>query len=223
MRVEQIGDCVLYLGDCLDVLPTLAAGSVDAVVTDPPYNSGVKYASYSDDLPLDEYWSWLVRCIDEMRRISKGIVIIKHSAFKMGDWLTNIGKCRPVIWYKPFSSGYRLNGFATHFEPLWVVQGKTVAWSKDVLIHNAGACNREKSAGHPAQMPESLARELVSVCAAEGATVLDPFMGSGTTGVACVQTGRKFIGIEIDPTYFDIACRRIAAAYEQPRLVEATA
>ena len=208
----------LYLGDCLDILPTLEAGSVDAVITDPPYNSGIKYATYDDDRPYGEYWAWLAEITEHLNRISRGIVIIKHSAFKMGDWLNEIGKSRPVIWYKPFSSGYRLNGFATHFEPLWVTQGKTAKWSKDVLIHNSGACNREESTGHPAQMPESLARELADVCTPEGATVLDPFMGSGTTGVACVKTGRNFIGIEIDPDYYAIAEKRIAEAQMQPRL-----
>ena len=70
--------------------------------------------------------------------------------------------------------------------------------------------------GHPAEKPLALLIRLVQETPAE--TVLDPFMGSGTTGVACANLGRKFIGIEIEPRYFDIACRRIAEAYQQPRL-----
>lgn len=73
-------------------------------------------------------------------------------------------------------------------------------------------------AGHPAVYPVSLPAELVASYTDEGETVYDPFMGSGTTGVACVKLGRRFIGIEIEPTYFDIACRRIEAAYKQPDL-----
>ena len=71
---------------------------------------------------------------------------------------------------------------------------------------------------HPTQKPLALIKELILSCTLEGDTVLDPFMGSGTTGVACVQTGRNFIGIEIDPAYFAIAEKRIAEAQLQPRL-----
>ena len=70
--------------------------------------------------------------------------------------------------------------------------------------------------GHPAPMPFGLAHDHIRTWTIDGQTVLDPFMGSGTTGVACVKLGRKFIGIEIEPRYFDIACKRIQAAYDQP-------
>ncbi|NLE27834.1 MAG: hypothetical protein GX625_21355 [Clostridiaceae bacterium] len=208
-------DVTLYLGDCLDVLRDLPDGSVDAVVTDPPYNAGLKYATYEDDLPPEVYWAWLRDVVVECNRVARNLVMVKHSAFKIADWCAHMGKSRMVVWYKPFSSGFRVNGFATHFEPIWVTQGKTVRWSKDVLVQNAGACNKEASTGHPAQMPEALARQIIEVAVDEGATVLDPFMGSGTTGVACVQTGRRFIGVEIDPTYYAIAERRIAEARAQ--------
>ena len=193
----------------------MAAGSVDAVITDPPYNAGLNYGTYRDDLPLMEYWTWLQDVVNECLRVASGMVIVKHSALKILDWGRFIGKGRMVVWYKPWSSGFPVNGFATHFEPLWVLQGKSARWSKDVLVCSAGNCNHEDSFNHPAQMPETLAKMLVDICTKEMARILDPFMGSGTTGVACVQTGRNFIGIEINPAYFAIAEKRIRAAQAQ--------
>src|SRR5690606_9161061 len=76
----------------------------------------------------------------------------------------------------------------------------------------------ERSQVHPTQKPEKLIEHIVKISSKPGGAVLDPFMGSGTTGVACANLGRKFIGIEIEPKYFDIACRRIEAAYAQGRL-----
>jgi DNA modification methylase len=92
---------------------------------------------------------------------------------------------------------------------------KTVTYSS--VIHTPqGQAATVTATGHPHTKPVSLMEFLVRLTAAE--TVLDPFMGSGSTGVACANSGRKFIGIELDPTYFQIACERIAAAYAQGRL-----
>lgn len=208
----------LLLGDCLERMKEIPSGSIDAVITDPPYNSGLDYGeTYSDERPYEEYWQWLKVVVIECNRISK-FVIVKHSSLKVYDWMAHIDRSRLVIWYKPFSSGFPMNGFATHFEPLWVTQGKTAHWSKDVFVCNSGNANREDTTGHPAQMPEVLAKKIISVCTSEGDTVLDPFMGSGTTGVACVKLGRKFIGIEISEEYFAIAARRIREAQLQMRM-----
>ena len=205
----------LRLGDCLEIMRGMPDASVDAVITDPPYNSGLDYGETTNDKrPYEEYWAWLTEIVKECNRVGK-LVIVKHSALKVYDWTKHIDKSRLVIWYKPFSSGFPINGFATHFEPLWVTKGKTAKWSKDVIIQNAGACNKEKSFKHPAQMPEGLATQLIEVCTSEGQTVLDCFLGSGTMGVAAVKTNRNFIGIEINPQYFEIAQRRIAEAQAQ--------
>ena len=217
--VWESGDVTLYHGDCLDVMREMDADSVDSVFADPPYNSNLKYATYDDALPKEQYWAWMRDVVSECCRVSRNLVIIKHSALKIHDWCAEMPKARLVIWYKPFSAGFRINGFATHFEPLWILQGKTIRWSKDVLLQNSGAGNREPSTGHPAQMPEGLARQIVQIAASPGATVLDPFVGSGTSGAACAQTGRKFIGIEIDRTYFEIAKARIKNAQLQPVLL----
>lgn len=213
-----MSDVQLFCGDCLEILPTLKAGSIDAVVTDPPYNSSLKYGTYSDNRPTDEYWRWMMTIVKECQRVARNMVVVKHSALKIIDWCKYIGFGRMVVWYKPFSSGFPMNGLATHFEPLWIIQGKTSQWSKDVIEWSAGNCNREQSMGHPAQMPEGFTRRLIDICTQPGDTILDPFMGSGTTGVACVQTGRNFIGIEIDPHYYAIAEKRINEAQMQMRM-----
>jgi len=208
--MADMDDITLINGDCLEVLPTLADNSVDLVFTDVPYNSNIDYGTYKDNLASADYWAWITTVVEECKRIGR-MVVIKHSALKIYDWTEHIKGCRLVIWYKPFSSGFPVNGFATHFEPLWVVQGKTVKWSKDVIIQNSGAGNPECSYG-PAQMPEGLARQVIDVCSTLGDTVLDCCFGTGTTGVVAVGTGRKFIGIEIDKTYFNMAQERIAKA-----------
>jgi DNA modification methylase len=89
----------------------------------------------------------------------------------------------------------------------------------DWMMASAPRENRDAEAvGHPHQKPLRVMRWLVDLCAPPAAAILDPFMGSGTTGVACVQTGRKFIGIEIDPGYFEIAKKRISEAQLQIRM-----
>lgn len=222
MRVEQIGDCTLYLGDCLEVLPTLA--QVDAVFADPPYNVGLKYATYDDRKEKDDYRNWCAAWFSECKRLSRSSVVITPGMVSVPMWIADIERTHYLIaWTKQnnCSRNYigKTSGFQT-WEPILVfgkAQQCILRDSVDVPI------SRQKDTGsHPCPKPLKLLRWIVEAFTRPDDTVLDPFMGSGTTGVACVQTGRKFIGIEIDPTYFDIACKRIADAVAQPRLVEAT-
>ena len=203
----QSGDVTLYLGDCLEVLPTLAAGSVDAVVTDPPYGVGFEYASHEDN--RGAFPVWLARWFPEFRRVARNIILtpgITHLFdYPAPDWT--------CAYFKPGST--RHNGFGSfnEWEPI-LIYGKvqTMTDAKrfpDCVNHIKGQI------GHPCPKPLNVFRWLVEMT---GAAILDPFMGSGTTGVACVQTGRKFIGIEIDPGYFEIAKRRIEQAQMQMRM-----
>lgn len=220
-RVEVIGDCTLYLGDCLEILPTL--GKVDAVVTDPPYgmsyrsnhNSGRSGAGAllrrkdgdftpieGDDAPFDPT-PWLA----SSQAILWGANYYCDSLPRGNAWL---------IWDKlagktPVPSGSDVEmawtswrGPSRIYEHLW--RGIMRAGEENI-VHAAKQ--------HPNQKPAALMTWCVDMT--EGA-VLDPYMGSGTTGVACARLGRRFIGIEIEPRYFDIACRRIEEAYKQPRL-----
>jgi len=202
----EIGDAVLYHGDCLEILPTL--GEVDAVVTDPPYGVGFVYESHDDD--PEKYQAWRDKWFSELRRhsallaISCGVANIQNWA--KSDWI--------MCWHKPASMGRCKVGF-NNWEPV-LIYGKPPGQIADVF--KAVIKPDASLDGHPCPKPLQWGMELVSKMTKVNGAVLDPFMGSGTTGVACANLGRKFIGIEIERKYFDIACERIEAAYAQGRL-----
>ena len=219
-RKEVIGDCTLYLGDCLEILPTL--GKVDAVVTDPPYavptivSAGREGTRNVGDLSIVESafrlhfaeWKRL------LGRSGRAFVFCDGNSYPVifrcayGEFLTAL-----LVWDKG-RIGMGREFRKSHELILHCWQHKTQAFSDGVgradVFRFAPLSMEERQ--HPAQKPAALIEELLRV---SGATILDPFMGSGTTGVACVRLGRKFIGIEIEPKYFDIACRRIEEAQRQ--------
>lgn len=218
MRVERIGDCTLYLADCLDVLPTL--GVVDAVVTDPPYgiDGGVggdsreyekaKYSGVFKDSPkyIDDVCvpviSWCVA--------NSGAAAVTPGIRCLGlypQW-RDIG-----AFWTPASCTHGPWGMTT-FQPI-LFYGLDWRAGKGAMPSGRQVTEAAEKNGHPCPKPIRAWRWLVDKTAKPESTVLDPFMGSGTTGVACVQLGRKFIGIEIDPDYFDIACERIYNAERQ--------
>lgn len=224
-RVERINDAVLYLGDCLEILPTL--GKVDAVVTDPPYDSkthdGARLADAIDFAPLGN--------TEDICRLllsnCSGWTVAFCSLEMLGAYQAAAGKSwiRAGFWDRisnmPQMSGDRPaqggEGVAIMHPPgrkVWAGGGRAALWRH--LVERG-----EKQ--HPTQKPLSLIREIVELFSQPGQTVLGPFMGSGTTGVACVKLGRKFIGIEIDEGYFEIACERIRKAYAQPDMFIETA
>lgn len=210
MREEIIGDCRLILGDCREVLPTL--GGVDSVVSDPPYGMGfqsnyrgVKHRKIENDnddallvwateIPFT-YSSYLFCRWDNIWAVRKpkSLVTWVKNNWSMGDLKHEHGRQTEVALFYA-GPEHRFNG------------GRP----SDVV-----SAARTGNEFHPTQKPISLMEAVVGWCVG---TIIDPFMGSGTTGVACVNLGRSFIGIERDPDYFDIACRRIEEAYKQPRL-----
>ena len=230
-----MSEVTLYLGDCLDVMKGMPDKSVDAVITDPPYGVGltakrakqrdggvtVRPGGYCfDDTP--EYISRVVvQAVEECRRIAKCVVVTPGTR---NLWLyppaDEIG-----CFYSAAGTGLGRWGF--------VCSQPILFYGKDPYLANrlgarANSCgqtypNDANKQDHPCAKPIRWAKWLVERASLEGMTVMDPFMGSGTTGVACVQTGRNFIGIEIDPHYFAIAEKRIAAAQQQPTLWDAAA
>ena len=220
-REEIIGDCRLILGDCLEILPTL--GNVDAVVTDPPYGMGFNTDS--------RRFSGGARDIQRGAGRADRLIIGDDKPFDPAHWLAfpeailwganHYAQRLPVgstlIWLKKYHEQY--GTFLSDAEVGWQKGGHGV-----YAFHAPDSPARRRNefdgqsgdTAHPTQKPIALMGWCIERVAAE--TILDPFMGSGTTGVACVNLGRKFIGIEIEPKYFDIACRRIEAAYAQPRL-----
>jgi site-specific DNA-methyltransferase (adenine-specific)/modification methylase len=199
-RVVHIGDCTLIEGDCLEILPTL--GKVDAVVTDPPYGIGALMkgganTGHWNQLSGGNPWDMRAPDLDAVRAAGEQIIIWGGNYFPLPP-----SRCW-LAWTKTNSVRTQAD-----MELAWT---NLDAPARRFDAASGGAYFRE----HPTQKPLALMAWCVAMT--EGA-ILDPFMGSGTTGVACVNIGRKFIGIEIEPRYFDIACRRIEEAYRQPRL-----
>lgn len=200
-RVERIGDATLYCGDCRDVLPTL--GAVDAVVTDPPYGVGYKGQEWDSEVPE------LARKLPEMfSRVAIIMAPIAAYDFPRPKWV--------ACWARPASSSRSLAGGFNHWSPI-LLYGD-IRMAVDFRSWNAIANAYPSGFGHPSPKPVCVMDWLVSEVSDEEMTVLDPFMGSGTTGVACARLNRRFIGIEIEPSYFDIACRRIEEAQRQKDL-----
>ena len=217
---SEDGSIQLFCADCLNLLPKLADGSVDAVVTDPPYGIGEANKNHEsrgklcdaggygrsdwDDQPPDE------RVFDEMRRVSRHQVV--WGGNHLAAWLGSSSSW--IVWDKDNGT----NDFAD-CELAWTSHKRAVRkvrWRWNGMLQEPGA-TRDKRV-HPTQKPTGLMVWVVENYTETSDTILDPFMGSGTTGVACVKTGRKFIGIEKERRYFDIAVNRIQQAIDDQGL-----
>lgn len=240
MRKETIGECELYLGDCLEIMPTL--GVVDAVITDPPYvglrgnvehlRGGVgphraKSKTVGDPWSASHEWLAIAKPLASRAIVTfcgyADVATVKTAA-ELDGWL--------VTWFIRNSPASVNNAPWFKNEFVWVLKTGAATWRRlqtvyDIPKINAGCAgspererNPDGTAAHPTQKPVALISEFILP---EFAHVLDPFMGSGTTGVACVKRGRKFTGIEIDQRHFDLACKRIEMANSQPDLFIAPA
>ena len=213
-RIETIGNATLYLADCREVLPTLP--KVDAVITDPPYGIGEAAGKNKsrgklavakdfgndswDDEPISDD---LIRMV---REAGKWAVIFGGNYYAMPA-----AKCW-LIWDKE-------NG-ASDFadcEMAWTNLPKAVRLIR-FMWNGMLRANGEMRGDHPTQKPVGVMAWAINHVPAPNNLILDPFMGSGTTGVACMNLQRSFIGIEREPKYFDIACRRIDDAQRQQRI-----
>lgn len=216
MEKVVIGDATLYLGDCMDILPTL--DKVDAVITDPPYGineNHKKVASRGQLANPKDYgeFDWDKSApskdlIDAVRNKAQWSALFGGNYFDLPPtscWL---------VWDKLNSGDF------ADCELAWTNWNKAVRriqWRWNGMIRQG---NEERY--HPTQKPLGVMKWVIDLCP-KADTILDPFMGSGTTGVASVQMGRKFIGIEREPKYFEIACERIANAQRQQTLFEPVA
>ena len=208
----------LYLGDCLEVMRSMPDKIVDVVITDPPYGIGIDGSKESirDGVQIRkayEFKGWDKNIppklyFDEIKRTSVNQLIFGANYFN--EYLPQ-GHKGWIVWDK----GQR----GLTMSDCELVYSSLNKPTRIITVHRSRLW-REKPQ-HPTQKPLELLTRMIIENTHEGDTILDPFMGSGTTGVACVQTGRNFIGVEIDEGYFKIAERRIAEAQMQPRLVEA--
>lgn len=219
MKVE-IGDATLYLGDCIDILPTL--GKVDVVITDPPYGIGERSGTISKKRNKNNYVSFqdtpelikneiVPRFIKALSISDRGLVTTGGKCFHFYPAPTDIG-----MIYQPAACGMTHWGRTT-CQPIYFY-GKDPMSGKTIKPIHYQLTEQPEKNGHPCPKPIGFMKWAVDRASVDGEIILDPFMGSGTTGVAAIQMGRKFIGIEREPKYFDIACKRIEQAVSQPRL-----
>ena len=220
--IVTIGDATLYHGDCMDVMPTLQG--VDAVVTDPPYGIGYKprklgknekragktryegEAMTGDDKPYDP-----TPLLEYENLILWGGNHYANALPPAGAWF---------VWDKRGDPKFYGKTTFSDCELAWTTAGNAARMYKQIwngIVREGEPARAGQGRQHPTQKPIRL-MEWCLTHFPDSETVLDPYMGSGTTGVACANLGRKFIGIEIERKYFDIACERIDAAYAQGRL-----
>lgn len=236
-RVEVIGSATLYLGDCRDILPNLPR--VDAVITDPPYSerthkghdaSASGHAGAGRDGAKRSELGYDAMTEADMADYAKNIVGVCSGwivtmtdhvlAPSLQRYLEGAGRYvfAPLPFYAP-GSRVQLSEDGPSSWTVWIVVARTAAQSKWGTLpggYVAGPGWRERE--HMGGKPTALMDRLIEDYSRSGQTVLDPYMGSGTTGVSCFNIGRKFVGIERETKYFDIACRRIEDAQRQQRM-----
>ena len=239
MRVEHIGLATLYLGDCLEVMATLPA--VDHLIGDPPYEERLHHAKANMKgivrpdgshhwKPLD--FASIDGVRDQFIAVASpkvgGWFIVFCTAEGVARWADAINPSlmkykRACVWVKPDSTP-QMNGQcpaqgAEMFVTAWAGKGHS-RWNaggkRGVYTHCVNG--PERHGAHPTEKPRRLMSEIISDFTKPGELILDPFMGSGTTGVSAVMAGRRFVGIEMNETYFDIACKRIEDAQRQGSL-----
>jgi site-specific DNA-methyltransferase (adenine-specific) len=253
MNPVTIGNSTLYMGDCLEVMKGIPDGSVDMVLTDPPY--GTTACKWDSVIPFELMW-------EQLKRITKpngAIALTASQPFTSALVMSNVNNfAHTWVWNKRFAANYvqaKRQPLKDHEDVIvFGNNGKQPQYfpqmlDRDIPIKKGGNkpskaipirqtetakefgeksksydrkhpttvtslefSSREGRGLHPTQKPVALMEYLIRTYTNAGETVLDFTMGSGTTGVACAQIGRSFIGIEMDAGYFDIACKRISAA-----------
>ena len=208
-------------GDCLELMKKVPDASVDCVICDPPFYNGYHHNGISSgrgDVNIST--PFFRQYFAEIKRVCKP----KRAVYVFTDWRTNDFFMRvmseflevknSLVWVKNVGTGSTYqNSYESalfHCEKTRRIPGSNVI--TNVKSFNGGAKKTNGERVHPTQKPVELIEKLILDSTQPGAVVLDPMMGSGTTGVACARTGRNFIGFELDENYFEIASRRIADA-----------
>lgn len=229
MRVETVGNATLYLADCLEAIATLPVLSVRAAITDPPYGVNTKSDGTGKlnpwaDLCNSAFWyaEWFRRVRSRLTLDGcmwsclnwRSLVTFQKAACDIGWPIESL-----LVWDKKWIGPGGSVGLRPSYElvALFANEDFSIA-DRGLPDVQAFKWSSLKPNGHPAEKPVDLKRFLIENSTKPGETVLDPFMGSGTTGEAAMLSGRRFIGVELDPYWFNVACERIDAAQSQQEL-----
>ena len=226
----------LILGDCLEVMRSIPDKSVEAVITSPPFNLGNdhhtgnnRHNPYDDNMPESDYQDWQINVLNEIYRLlsDSGSLFYQHkNRIKNGvqitpyQWIlkTKFIVKQELVWHNGSQNFDKIRFYPQTERVYWLAKSPETKIYNAINAHDTFSWQAVgTNAEHARAFPVSFPAQMIE-CLINADTILDPFMGSGTTGVACVQTGRNFIGIEIDQTYFAIAEKRIAEAQLQDRL-----
>lgn len=207
-----IGDCRLILGDCLEILPTLKG--VDSIVSDPPYgmkwNGKVSMGKNGTGGTAKSKFNGVTIKNDDVPFDATPFLNYENVIlFGFNHFPACLHKGTVLVWLKRYDEGF--GSFLSDAEVAWMNKGHGVYCFRDVSMQGDS-----KNKKHPTQKPIPLMTWCIEKLPKETVTICDPFMGSGTTLVACAKMGRKGIGIELDPDYFEIACKRVQEAYDSP-------
>ena len=222
IRVEQIGNATLYCGDYREILPTV--GPVDAVVTDPPY--GIGHSGDGSRFSGGQTRRGVGRSVhgpivgDDQPFNPESVWLGKWQIFwGANNFPQHLDAGSLLVWARRRPPAY--GTFLSDGEVAWLSKGRGVYLFEHIFCGAQVALEAGNDVNGPSAHPFQKPVAVMEWCLGfipEAQTILDPFMGSGTTGVACARLGRRFVGIEIEPRYFETACRRIAEAQRQPDL-----
>lgn len=232
-----MADIKLMQGDCLEMMKQIPDGSVDCIVTSPPYNLNKKSSGggsskrgyegwYPDDMPEPDYQDWQKTFIAECLRICRGSVFYNHrvryawhsrnsfrtlsNLYHPFSWVGDFPVWSEIVWDRGGTTGHANRRVRLADERIYQI-GKPHKFN-DMGYTTVWRMSPSKNEGHVCSFPLELPTRCILMSTDAGDTVMDPFMGSGTTGVACKNLNRNFIGIELDETYFNVAKGRIDAA-----------
>lgn len=215
---------MIILGDCTSLLPSIVQ-DIDSpiIVTDPPFNIGYHYNEYSDKMPEDDYYEWLGNILSYCPSV---VVHYPENLYKIAFQIGQFPE-RVISWVYPSNTRRQHRDIAFFgvspdmnkgHQPYKNPNDKRVKaliekGSKGAKLYDWWEINQVKNVSrekteHPCQMPLEVMKRIIQILP-EDATIIDPFMGSGSTGVACQELGREFIGLEIDKKYFNIAKERL--------------
>ena len=217
----------LRLGDCIEVMKTIQDNSIDAVITSPPFNlgsnhhtGGIRHNPYDDNMPEENYQKWQIDVLMEIYRVLRddGSLFYQHkNRIKNGvqitpyQWIlkTDFVIKQELVWRNGSQNFDKIRFYPQTERVYWLAKSaKTKIFNSlnatDMFSWKASGTDKE----HTRMFPLDFPLEMIA-CLPDAKIILDPFMGSGTTGRACVQTNRDFIGIEIKEKYFEMASRNI--------------